>query len=227
MKVCKFGGSSCASAGQIKKVCDIVLSDAERKIIVVSAPGKRTEDDAKVTDLLITLANAVISGYDGLREKEAVLSRFAEIANDLGLDAVLMQSLEANLNERLSHANTNRERFMDLMKAAGEDFSARLFAAYLQQVHGKATYLHPSEAGLYLSAEFGNAQVLPESYDNLASLVHRDGILVIPGFFGVTKGRRNRHVPAAADPTSADPFLPRPRTRRCMRTGPMSTRSVP
>ena len=56
MKVVKFGGSSLADAAQIKKVCDIVLSDPSRKIMVVSAPGKRFDADTKVTDMLIALA---------------------------------------------------------------------------------------------------------------------------------------------------------------------------
>ena len=50
MKVTKFGGSSLANAFQIQKVCSIVLSDEDRKVMVVSAPGKRTKDDIKVTD---------------------------------------------------------------------------------------------------------------------------------------------------------------------------------
>ena len=41
MKVAKFGGSSVSNAKQIKKVLDIVNGDPERKIIIVSAPGKR------------------------------------------------------------------------------------------------------------------------------------------------------------------------------------------
>ena len=41
MKVAKFGGSSLASAEQIKKVGNIIISDSKRKFIVVSAPGKR------------------------------------------------------------------------------------------------------------------------------------------------------------------------------------------
>ncbi len=41
VKVCKFGGTSVASADQIKKVAQIVKADPTRKIIVVSAPGKR------------------------------------------------------------------------------------------------------------------------------------------------------------------------------------------
>ena len=52
IKVSKFGGSSLADASQIKKVCDIILSDSDRKLIVVSAPGKRNRNDTKVTDLL-------------------------------------------------------------------------------------------------------------------------------------------------------------------------------
>lgn len=50
MKVVKFGGSSLAT---IKKVFNIVVSDPNRKIAVVSAPGKRGVHDIKVTDLLI------------------------------------------------------------------------------------------------------------------------------------------------------------------------------
>ena len=45
MKIAKFGGSSLADAFQIKKVCDIILSDPDRRIIVVSAPGKRNKED--------------------------------------------------------------------------------------------------------------------------------------------------------------------------------------
>ncbi len=37
MKVCKFGGSSLSNAEQIRKVCDIMLSDPDRRVMVVSA----------------------------------------------------------------------------------------------------------------------------------------------------------------------------------------------
>ena len=45
MKVVKFGGSSVANAKQILKVADIVKADPDRRIVVVSAPGKRFSDD--------------------------------------------------------------------------------------------------------------------------------------------------------------------------------------
>lgn len=56
MKVVKFGGSSLAAGNSVDKALNIVKNDPERKVIVVSAPGKRNRDDTKVTDLLITYA---------------------------------------------------------------------------------------------------------------------------------------------------------------------------
>ena len=52
LKVCKFGGSSVAGEEQFRKVRDIVLSDDSRRVVVISAAGKRTSDDHKLTDLL-------------------------------------------------------------------------------------------------------------------------------------------------------------------------------
>ena len=52
IKVAKFGGSSVADAIQIGKIKDIVCADQDRRYVVVSAPGKRFDDDSKVTDLL-------------------------------------------------------------------------------------------------------------------------------------------------------------------------------
>ena len=49
MKVIKFGGSSLASATQLEKVLNIVKSDPERRFVVVSAPGKRNDEDTTNT----------------------------------------------------------------------------------------------------------------------------------------------------------------------------------
>ena len=52
VKAAKFGGSSVAGPEQFRKVRDIVLSDPDRKIVVISAAGKRDSEDHKITDLL-------------------------------------------------------------------------------------------------------------------------------------------------------------------------------
>ena len=52
LKVVKFGGSSLADAAQFRKVKEIVLADPARRVVVVSAPGKRFDGDHKITDHL-------------------------------------------------------------------------------------------------------------------------------------------------------------------------------
>jgi aspartate kinase len=101
MKVCKFGGSSLANAEQIRKVCDIMLSDPDRRVMVVSAPGKRASEDIKVTDLLIALANARISGYDGEKELADIIRRFSEIADELQLSSEIIVTIEQDLRDRM------------------------------------------------------------------------------------------------------------------------------
>lgn len=79
MKVIKFGGSSLANATQLRKVFNIVKSDSSRKIVVVSAPGKRSSDDEKVTDLLIQLATSHIEGNYDEEVLKKILVRYKEI----------------------------------------------------------------------------------------------------------------------------------------------------
>ena len=47
MKVAKFGGSSLASADLVGRVCDIITADPDRRLIVVSAPGRRHPGDTR------------------------------------------------------------------------------------------------------------------------------------------------------------------------------------
>ena len=63
LKVAKFGGSSLADEKQFAKVRSIVEADPGRKVIVVSAPGKRFSKDNKITDILFAnnIMRAVLS----------------------------------------------------------------------------------------------------------------------------------------------------------------------
>ncbi|MDQ6599198.1 aspartate kinase [Bacillus salipaludis] len=187
MKVVKFGGSSLASGKQLEKVFQIVVSDPERKVVVVSAPGKRFSEDEKVTDLLIECAELSLQNQDPKEKLDAVVARYALIAEELAISSDIIQEIENDLKRRASSDKSNPERFMDLMKASGEDNNAKLVAAYFQSQGVDASYVDPKDAGLLVSDEPGNAQTLPESYTKLASLHDRRGILVFPGFFGYSK----------------------------------------
>jgi aspartate kinase len=187
MKVCKFGGTSLADAGQVRKIVDIMLADKERRIIVVSAPGKRSKTDTKVTDMLIACAKARLSGGTAEAELKAVTDRYASICADLGLPADVSAEIAADLKTVVGSDTSHEGRYMDAVKAAGEDNSARFTAAEFVRRGVKARYLNPKPAGLLLTEEFGNAQLIPESYAKLSAIKDYDGITVFPGFFGFTK----------------------------------------
>ncbi|MGC5327665.1 aspartate kinase [Brevibacillus sp. SYSU BS000544] len=184
MNVCKFGGTSMASAAQFEKVYEIIKADQNRKIVVVSAPGKRSKEDTKVTDLLIACATKYLVDQEAEQELQRIIGRYQEIADDLRLPFEIMERITNDLRAILNMDVSNPEAFLDAMKAAGEDNSAKLLACYLQSKGLDAEYVNPRDAGLLVSDEFGNAQVLEESYARLAELKQRSGIVVFPGFFG-------------------------------------------
>ncbi len=187
MKVVKFGGSSVADAKQILKIVDIVKADPDRRIVVVSAPGKRFSNDIKVTDLLIALAEAVIAGRDYEQELSAVVGRYAEIQRELGLDEGIVKTIEADLRGRVESRSANDAQFTDTIKASGEDNNAKIIAQVFVNQGVGARYVDPKEAGMLLSDDFGNAHVLPESFENLKTLRDEEVILIFPGFFGYTR----------------------------------------
>jgi aspartate kinase len=187
IKVCKFGGSSLSDAERIGKVCDIVVSDPERRIVVVSAPGKRDRSDRKITDMLIECAEKALNGESFAEAKSQIVERFAAIQKALGLPEDLVREIERDLDARLTADTGHKARFMDSLKAAGEDNCAKLVTRALNMKGLDAHYLNPKDAGLLLSDEYGNAQLLPESYDNLAALREARGVTVFPGFFGYTR----------------------------------------
>ena len=81
MKVVKFGGSSMADAGQYRKVRDILLADPDRRVVIVSAAGKRFSGDHKLTDLLYLCYSHVKYGVDCSLIFDMIRSRYLGIQN--------------------------------------------------------------------------------------------------------------------------------------------------
>ena len=85
LKVVKFGGSSVAGADQFRKVRDIILSDPSRRVVVISAAGKRDPRDHKLTDLLYLCHAHLTYGFPADDILSAIRTRFTSIRDDLGL----------------------------------------------------------------------------------------------------------------------------------------------
>ncbi len=126
LKVSKFGGSSMADGGQYQKIKDIVLSDPARKVVVVSAAGKRSSEDNKITDLLYLCYAHIQYGVDCGSVFERIRSRYLEIRDDLGLNLELEKEFDV-LYKRLVQKAVSQ----DELASRGEYFSAKLMAAYL------------------------------------------------------------------------------------------------
>ncbi|MGT2743202.1 aspartate kinase [Streptococcus plurextorum] len=186
MKVIKFGGSSLASAQQLKKVLDIVKSDSDRRFVVVSAPGKRNSDDTKVTDALIKYYKHYIAERDVTKDQEWIIDRYQAIIDELGLSHRILEKIADAIKQLATLPIEGNDFLYDTFLAAGEDNNAKLIAEYFRKEGLSARYIHPKKAGLIVTSEPGNARILPSSYDKIEELAESDDILVIPGFFGVT-----------------------------------------
>jgi aspartate kinase len=112
--VVKFGGSSLASASQIRKAAAIIRADSARRFVVVSAPGKRDSSDTKVTDLLYRCYDLAMVGESFDEPLALIQSRFAGIVEELGLTL----DLTDDMNAIRAHLSAGPQR--DYMASRGE-----------------------------------------------------------------------------------------------------------
>ncbi|MDR0426203.1 MAG: aspartate kinase [Clostridiales bacterium] len=170
MKVLKFGGTSMANAGCIKRVKEIVLSDPDAGYVVVSAPGKREAGDAKVTDLLYAAFRAVKAGQAAADAFLPVRTRFDDIVGGLGLKMDLSAEYDGII-ERLDRGTT-----ADYIASRGEYLSAKVMAAALGWTFCDTKELiRFDDAGRFMAEE---TDVLMKK-----ALCGRTR-LVLPGFYG-------------------------------------------
>lgn len=185
--VCKFGGSSVASAEKIEKVRAIVAKDERRRFVVVSAPGRASSEEEKVTDHLMNIA----SGGTHFREmrkaispsesREAVLAKFSGIARNLEIDGEgILGELERDLE-----SNLTGDRRTAYLASRGEHYNAIMIADYFRKSELDARVCLPEEIGFFVSGDYLDAKVEEETYQNIAAL-KGSSVFVVPGFYGVT-----------------------------------------
>ena len=177
--VVKFGGSSLASAEQFKKVGKIIKKDEARKYVIPSAPGKRTPDDTKVTDLLYSCYGQALLEEDECEENfEGLLAeikkRYEEIISGLGL------TLSLDDEFRTIRENFSKKIGRDYAASRGEYLNGIIMAAYLG-------YECIDAAEVILFDAAGNFDA--EKTDKLLSKrLAKTERAVIPGFYGSMPG---------------------------------------
>jgi aspartate kinase len=179
--VTKFGGTSLADADQFRKVADIVHSDPGRRIVVVSAPGKRSSDDKKITDLLLLCHTLVQQGLNPVFAFDLIRERYMAIAEALGCDGVF--ELLQDVQERIQGGAEK-----DWIASRGEYLSAKVMAAFLG-----ATFI---EAADYIVFGSDGRFIAEETYSRLGRRIERalhegsDAKIVLPGFYGADASGR-------------------------------------
>ncbi len=170
IKVAKFGGSSVASAQQFSKVKKIVLSDPARRIVVVSAAGKRSAEDHKLTDLLYLCHAHLTYGVSCDDIFDKICQRFVEIRDELNLTYKIEDDLNA-LRARL-----NKDMSVDELVSRGEYLTSRLMAEYLGY-----TFLDASNC---IFMEYDGSFIASKIATAVKSALETSNGLVIPGFYG-------------------------------------------
>ena len=123
--VTKFGGSSLADAGQFQKVKNILLADERRRFVVPSAPGKREEDDEKVTDMLYACHDRAALGENVEAVFDRLRGRYLGISQALGLSL----DMNAELDKVFFALQNGQTR--DFAASRGEFLSGMMLANYL------------------------------------------------------------------------------------------------
>ena len=169
LKVLKFGGSSMADARQFEKVKSIVQADPARRVVIVSAAGKRFSDDHKLTDLLYLCHAHLKYGVSCDNVFDMIRSRYMEIRDDLGLQTDLETEFDA-LRRKMDKGISQDE-----LVSRGEYFAAQLMADYLGY-----DFL---DSELWLKFHLDGTVDQETSYEALSRAASGRRV-VIPGFYG-------------------------------------------
>ena len=170
IKVVKFGGSSLCDAAHFKKVRDIILSDPSRCYVVPSAPGKRFDDDIKITDMLYQCYHMVDLNQNHEELFEKIADRFRGIVAELGVDMDIDGILRETSNE------IRIRKSSDFAASRGEYLSGRILAAYLGW-----DFIDPKDV-----IKFDRRGTFASEWSNemLKKAMEDHPRAVIPGFYG-------------------------------------------
>ena len=169
-KVVKFGGSSLADSNQFKKVKNIIEQDPSRRIVVVSALGKRNKQDHKITDLLYLTGAHLKYGVDASSVFQIVKSRYLEVKEDLGLSIDLEKEfaiIESNFSSKIDE---------EYLVSRGEFLAAKLMADYLGFTFVDAANL--------IFFDYDGKINENKIYDALQENLKDGKNIVVPGFYG-------------------------------------------
>jgi len=168
--VCKFGGSSLAGAQEFQRVKEILESDPRRSVVVVSAPGKSSEEPFKVTDMLLMCAQLASAGFRYDEIFEQIAERFRKLKHELKLSLDIEKLIE-EINLHIASGASAAS-----CASRGEYLCAQLMADYLG-------WHFVDAADLFLFSSEGEIDE-EETYRRIRNIMPSMERTVVPGFYG-------------------------------------------
>lgn len=185
-KVCvaKFGGSSVANYEVMQNCANVVLSNPNTHIVVLSA-------SAGVTNLLVDLANGSLDEKAREETIQKIVDIQENILEGLGHPKELTESIQRHIEyiRSLAHEASleTNAALVDRMVSNGELMSTKLFAELLRQRGSDAVWFDVRKV-MRTDSNYGKAAPVVEVIRSLAQneLVDlcRDKIVVTQGFIG-------------------------------------------
>ncbi|MDA3931874.1 MAG: aspartate kinase [Tenericutes bacterium] len=174
----KFGGSSLSSAKQFKKVKSIIVDNKDRKIIVVSAPGKDEKYSSKVTDLLLLLNAHIDLGIDYDQLLESIKERFMSIIDELKIESSFLDDFSTFIKQ------LKKGYSKDDIVSRGEYFCAEILSKYLG-----FEFLDAKDV---IRLNFDGTINEQKTKEKLLKMINPEKRYVIPGYYASTPEHKIR-----------------------------------
>jgi aspartokinase/homoserine dehydrogenase 1 len=135
MNVFKFGGSSLSSARMIKKVADIILSESEPLVVVVSAIGDSTDLLTETIHKSVEGHDDYIQPYKKMKEHHLAVVR-ALFPSTAQPEVIGQMNLEFKRGEHILEGirilNEATEKSVDRILSIGEQISSYILSEYIK-----------------------------------------------------------------------------------------------
>jgi aspartate kinase len=197
LTVMKFGGTSVGSAERIRQAASIVQQHAQhgdQVVVVVSALSK-------VTDLILSVLNSARLGNGGVMEEglRQLSQRHEQVVSEL-FQGHTRKAVSADVQATLNHMRdfcsalkllgSATPQVMDRVLPLGEKISAHIFAACLNELGAKGTFVDSARI-VATDDKFGDAAPDMEATSRqcreiLLPLLQQGQIPVVMGYSGAT-----------------------------------------
>ena len=182
--VCKWGGSSLADGNKALWVANFIKQN-NIPVIVLSAPGKITPSDSKITDLFIQITQNT-NDLDKILNQ--IKNKYLDIINKL--------NIPFNIDKELTKIKTTYTRTQDnsYLLSRGEYLMAKIFAKHLK-------YKFLDSKSIIKFDKTG--KLLDMSYTLINNKILKYKKVVIPGFYGAYKNKIKIFSRGGSDITGA------------------------